>query len=109
MKKFNYLFFVALFSFSILHSALVRANNGKDRDFKQVRERERSEKGDRDGLGARGGDQASPRGSSSDEGGARVPLDGGLSILLAAGIGLGVKKMVEKNKARKEAGGDYAA
>jgi hypothetical protein len=106
MKKFSYLLFMSVFILSILHSSLVRANDG-DRNFKHDRDRDRFEKGDRDGRGERGGDHGS--GQGSDGGGARVPLDGGLSILLAAGIGLGVKKVVERNKAGKEEKGDYAA
>ena len=101
MKKISYLLFMTVFILSILHSTVVRANNG-DRD------RDRFEKGDRDGRNEKGGDHGSGRGSD-EGGGARVPLDGGLSILLAAGIGLGVKKVMEKKKAGKEEKGDYAA
>jgi hypothetical protein len=35
-------------------------------------------------------------------GGENAPIDGGLSLLLAAGIGLGVKKAVGRNKATKQ-------
>jgi hypothetical protein len=100
MKKFSYLLFMTVFILSILHSSLVRAND-----------RDRFEKGDRDGRGERGGDRGSGQGSDvgGGGGGARVPLDGGLSILLAAGIGLGVKKVIQRNKAGKEEKGDYAA
>jgi hypothetical protein len=35
-------------------------------------------------------------------GGENAPIDGGLSLLLAAGLGLGVKKAVARNKASKQ-------
>jgi hypothetical protein len=35
-------------------------------------------------------------------GGENAPIDGGISLLLAAGIGLGVKKAIGKNKASKQ-------
>ena len=35
-------------------------------------------------------------------GGENAPIDGGISLLLAAGLGLGVKKAMGKNKAAKQ-------
>jgi hypothetical protein len=43
---------------------------------------------------------------SSGSGGTRAPLDGGLSLLLAAGVGLGVKKAFKK-KAPQQEGKDH--
>jgi hypothetical protein len=40
--------------------------------------------------------------------GPRAPLDGGISLLLAAGIGLGVKKAAQRKKALKEKKTDVA-
>ena len=39
-------------------------------------------------------------------GGENAPIDGGLSLLLAAGLGLGVKKAIGKNKASKQDNND---
>ena len=39
---------------------------------------------------------------SSGSGGTRAPLDGGLSLLLAAGVGLGVKKAFKKKNPQQE-------
>lgn len=38
--------------------------------------------------------------------GENAPLDGGLSLLLAAGLGLGVKKAFRKNKATEQDNND---
>ena len=44
-----------------------------------------------------------PRNPQSNGGGGNsVPLDGGISILLAAGLGLGLKKAMRKNKSSHE-------
>jgi hypothetical protein len=37
------------------------------------------------------------------DGGGGVPLDGGISLLVAAGVGYGAKKMAAKKKAAEEA------
>jgi hypothetical protein len=42
--------------------------------------------------------------SQPNGGGASAPLDGGISLLLAAGIGLGLKKATRKNKSSHEEG-----
>lgn len=47
------------------------------------------------------GDQPNPPGA-----GQNAPLDGGLSLLLAAGIGLGMKKAFGKNKPAEENNND---
>jgi hypothetical protein len=39
-------------------------------------------------------------------GGGSAPIDGGLSLLLAAGLGLGVKKAIGRNKASKQDNND---
>jgi len=73
---------------------------GRDREIRMERHRfERAEEAKylRDRYGA--GDQDGPR----------APLDGGISLLLAAGIGLGVKKAAQRRKARKENGIDVAS
>jgi hypothetical protein len=40
----------------------------------------------------------------SGGGGNSVPFDGGISLLLAAGLGLGLKKAMRKNKSSREEG-----
>jgi hypothetical protein len=52
----------------------------------------------REHYGSRGDDPQGPQ----------APLDGGISLLLAAGIGLGVKKVAQRKKARKEKMTDVA-
>jgi hypothetical protein len=65
-----------------------RAHGGRDNPFG----------GDDHGRGdGRGGRPSEPH-MPGDPGDPRAPLDGGLSLLLAAGIGLGVKKAFRKNK-----------
>jgi hypothetical protein len=74
-------------------------NPGRDREIRMERHRfERAEEAKylREHYGA--GDQEGPR----------APLDGGISLLLAAGIGLGVKKAAQRKKARKENAIDVA-
>jgi hypothetical protein len=48
-----------------------------------------------------GGGWSDPNGGSSN-GGGTAPLDGGLSLLLAAGIGLGMKKARASRKANQQ-------
>ncbi|HEY4060467.1 MAG TPA: hypothetical protein VGM30_01125 [Puia sp.] len=47
-------------------------------------------------------------GNQGSNSGTRAPLDGGLSVLLVAGAGLGVKKAVQRHKARKAAKADIS-
>ena len=47
---------------------------------------------------------ATPPPPEGGPGGASAPLDGGISLLLAAGIGLGLKKATRKNKSSHEEG-----
>jgi hypothetical protein len=42
--------------------------------------------------------------SATPGGGGGVPLDGGISLLVAAGVGYGAKKMAAKKKAAAEEG-----
>jgi hypothetical protein len=55
-------------------------------------------------------DQGTPHvNPPSAAGGENAPIDGGLSLLLVAGLGLGVKKAVGKNKASKQDNNDTEA
>jgi hypothetical protein len=65
----------------------------------------------RDGNGGRDGvnddrrywnDRLRDGGNPQPNGGNSVPLDGGISLLLAAGLGLGLKKAMRKNKSSHE-------
>src|SRR5579871_4839165 len=49
----------------------------------------------------RGGSYSGPSSNPYGGSGATAPIDGGISLLLAAGLGLGVKKAVARNKAAK--------
>jgi len=80
MKKFASLLLLALFLVPVL--SLSRANAG-DRDRR-----------DRDG--GRDGDRRDVAIPPS------VPLNGGIVLLLIAGVGLGVKLAIDTNKARKQ-------
>lgn len=71
------------------------------RDFNNWLERRYS------GQGHRTGPIADDPGSGN--GGGQAPLDGGLSLLLAAGLGLGVKKAFRKNPALPNEAKDISA
>lgn len=58
---------------------------------------ERGRFGDRRGFG--GEDKGGPDDKNGDDGGANAPLNDWLSLLLAAGLGLGLKKTMDRNKA----------
>jgi hypothetical protein len=49
-----------------------------------------------------GGSNSQGDNGNGGNGGATAPIDGGISLLLAAGLGLGVKKAFNKNKAAKQ-------
>ena len=66
-----------------------RAHGGRDNPF---------DDGDHGRGDGRGGGRPSEPHMPGDPGDPRAPLDGGLSLLLAAGVGLGVKKAFRKNK-----------
>jgi len=97
MKTIYRLFLLLTLPF--LTPSLSKANGigdrspGRDREIRMERARhERAEEARylREHYGA-GGDQDGPR----------APLDGGISLLLAAGIGLGVKKSGPKEKSKE--------
>jgi hypothetical protein len=113
MKKVFCLLTLSLFVLSILTVSKASANEGPDRrDARGSRFRDANRSGLRDydrHLEDRGR-AAYPGGASgSAPAGGSAPLDGGISILLAAGIGLGVKKVIDRNKAAKQAVTDTQA
>ncbi|HMH20228.1 MAG TPA: hypothetical protein VK563_00560 [Puia sp.] len=97
MNQIRRFLFPAIFIIPVL---MVFQAQAHDRDH-DSRNRDRESRSGRD----RDRDHDSRNGG---EGGARVPLDGGISILLAAGIGLGMKKMNDKKNAAKIKDSDIA-
>jgi hypothetical protein len=97
MKTLRRLLFSAILMIPFLtlsHLKTYAQWNDKDRDqkFESARyDRAAEARFDRD-HDYRSGDPDSPR----------APLDGGISLLLAAGIGLGVRKAAQRNKMLKE-------
>ncbi|GAC1426567.1 MAG: hypothetical protein NVSMB67_29550 [Flavisolibacter sp.] len=67
-------------------------DNDKDKDHHEGNDNDHHE----------GNDHENDKGDDKDHGGNRVPIDGGIGILLAAGIGYGVKKVMNRNKAKAE-------
>jgi hypothetical protein len=93
MKKIGRILFLAVMVIPILTISAAKANAGK---------KDGDKKGDKDCYHHGDNDPG------TNPGGTRAPLDGGLSLLLAAGVGLGVKKAMQKNKARKEGNEDIS-
>ena len=115
MKKVLSVLFVSLVAIPVLTVTPAAANNGDERGRRNEEtltkwnthlkfgERDRAYRGysgrslDDGSTGPVAGDPASPGGP-----GQSAPLDGGLSLLLAAGIGLGVKKASNLRKASRQ-------
>ena len=92
MKKISRILFLAVLVIPILTVSTVKANggaSGKDGSLLQTILQD-----------IFGGSNKTPSpgngGGSNSGGGTRVPLDGGLSLLLVAGVGLGMKKAFPK-------------
>jgi hypothetical protein len=97
MKTVVRALFVAFFVLPILSISPSFANNGDHgRGHSDLNDHER------------GRDRANDFVPRQEGDGGSAPLDGGLSLLLAAGIGLGVKKMRDRNRALKEKNIDTA-
>jgi hypothetical protein len=58
--------------------------------------------GNQNGNGNGGNGNHNGWGGGGGVGGGGVPLDGGISLLVAAGVGYGAKKMAAKKKAAEE-------
>ena len=84
MKKIKTFLFAALFVLPILMFSSAKANEGHNKHNKDNK------------FGDGDMDKDSKKGSS-------VPIDGGISLLLAAGVGLGVKKVAARRKLKKQA------
>ncbi|HXB90791.1 MAG TPA: hypothetical protein VNU72_00815 [Puia sp.] len=113
MKKVLSVLFLSLVAIPLLTITRAAANNGDEGDRKEKQMTKFNEhlkfgERDHDYRGHTGhrfdasptspmhGDPVAPGGGQS------APLDGGLSLLLAAGIGLGVKKARDKRVALKQ-------
>lgn len=83
MNKIKHFFFAALLVFPLLMSSSAKANEGHEGKEPKYGDNDMDNKG-------------SKKGSS-------VPIDGGISLLLAAGIGLGAKKVAAQRKFKKQA------
>jgi hypothetical protein len=125
MKKGLRCLLAVLLVFSILSTIPAAANNGdkhesggkandwksSGRDWKSSGRDWKSpdrEFGDRDwNSGDRDDWSSGGKGNDGDvdrngQGGGKAPLDGGLTLLLAAGVGLGVKKALNRKKAKTQ-------
>lgn len=97
MKKVLCLLTLSLFVIPILSVSKASANDGRRGDFRDDNrsvthgyDRHLEDRGRGGYTGGAGG-------------GENAPIDGGITLLLAAGIGLGVKKAAARNKASKQA------
>ncbi|HEV3249797.1 MAG TPA: hypothetical protein VGZ71_02525 [Puia sp.] len=90
MKKAKWILLVLAIPFMLVPTA--RANDGHD-DGKEHKER----KGHDDNNGDRG-DRGDSDGNGGNHSSTRVPIDAGIGILILAGIGLGAKMVIDRNK-----------
>lgn len=75
-----------------------RANDGHD-DGKEHKENKKHDNDRRDNDDRRDDDRKGDSdGSSITHSSTRVPIDAGISILLIAGLGLGAKLVIDRNK-----------
>jgi hypothetical protein len=81
MSKIKHFLFAALLVAPLLMFSSAKANHGHERHERKY------------------GENDMDRGKK----GSSVPIDGGLSLLLAAGIGLGAKKVAAQRKLKKQA------
>jgi Ni/Co efflux regulator RcnB len=90
MKRAKWLLMVLAIPFLMVPTA--RANDGHD-DGKEHKENKKHDNDRRDNDDRRDDDGGSTTHSSN-----RVPIDAGISILLIAGLGLGAKLVIDRNK-----------
>lgn len=111
MKKLLSVLFLSLVAIPVLTVSKAAANTGDEGSRRQREEQltkwnDRLKFGERDReyrgyYGRRVDDDPTPPAAGNPAGrgsGQSAPLDGGLSLLLAAGIGLGVKKAVKMRR-----------
>ena len=87
MKKTKLFFFAAIFAIPMLMFSAAKAHGGHDKDNNSGIEKDNKFGEDLD--------KDSKKGSS-------VPIDGGISLLLAAGVGLGIKKVAANRKRKNQ-------
>lgn len=107
MKQVLCLFALSFFVLPILTTSKALANDPHLNNIRHYERRDGKFEADRSWDHRLGGFPAAPSGGNA-QGAPSAPLDGGLSLLLAAGIGLGVKKAIERNKASKQPSGELA-
>jgi len=116
MKKVLSVLFVSLVAIPVLTVTPAAANNGDEHDGGKRNKETLTKWNQHLKFGERDRDYRGWHGRSLDDGhtgpvpgtpigsggGGSAPLDGGLSLLLAAGIGLGVKKAANRRKAIRQ-------
>ncbi len=117
MKTKQLFFLLLAFNLCLLATSPVKANDGKSEQHEKSGSHENDDhnkgnhdNGDKDHHDGNDNenehhdakDHDDDKGGDKDHGGNRVPIDGGIGILLAAGIGYGVKKVMNRNKTKAE-------
>jgi ABC-type Zn2+ transport system substrate-binding protein/surface adhesin len=96
MKRAKWILLVLAIPFLMVPSA--RANDGHD-DGKEHKENKKHDNDRRDNDDRRDDDGKHDNdGRATSHSSTRVPIDAGISILLIAGLGLGAKLMIDRNK-----------
>lgn len=90
MKRAKWILLVLAIPFLMVPTA--RANDGHD-DGKEHKEHKRGDNDRRDND-----DKSDSDGGSTTHSSNRVPIDASIGILLIAGLGLGAKLVIDKNK-----------
>ena len=96
MKRAKWILMVLAIPFLMVPTA--RANDGHD-DGKEHKENKKHDNDRRDNDERRDDDgKHDSDGSSTTHSSTRVPIDAGIGILLIAGLGLGAKLVIDRNK-----------
>ncbi len=114
MKRISRIILVTMFSLLVLGGTRAFAGNGGDGKNQGQNNQGNNNQGNNDGglinwidnllndIFGDGNKQGSNQGDggswAGNPGGGTAPIDGGISLLLAAGVGLGVKKMMRARR-----------
>lgn len=94
MRTIKHLLFITLFAtLTLIFSQAKARDRGRDRDNDSRQNRNRDD-GDRH--------DNHDNDNNSGQQGSNVPLDGGITLLLAAGVGYGVKKVIANKKLKEK-------
>lgn len=105
MKKYKFVLMLAIIAITFM--VPLQSNAGKWLGFKDHKSGDHHNNGHHNhhqgGTGSGGNTPSGGGGSNGGSGGGgnSAPIDGGLSILLAAGLGLGAKSIYDFNKKKK--------